>query len=55
MGSPRWCHGDLWGLIMWPHCHRVPFQTGFFKRTRPPAEGDAQEPGQPQEPGSAQD
>lgn len=55
MGSLRWCHRDLWGLIMWAHCHCVPFQMGFFKRTRPPAEGDAQEPGQPQESGSAQD
>lgn len=38
-----------------PDCHRVPFQMGFFKRTRPPTEGDTQEPGQAQEPGNAQE
>lgn len=47
--------GVLAGLLLLTLLILVMWKMGFFKRTRPPAEGDTQEPGQAQEPGSAQD
>ncbi|KAM7029656.1 integrin alpha-IIb [Acridotheres tristis] len=54
--------GVLAGLLLLTLLILLMWKTGFFKRTRPPAEGDtqeepgrAQEPGSSQEPGSAQD
>ncbi|XP_041254924.1 integrin alpha-IIb isoform X2 [Onychostruthus taczanowskii] len=47
--------GVLAGLLLLTLLILLMWKMGFFKRTRPPAEGDPQEPGQAQEPGSAQD
>ncbi|XP_066061333.1 integrin alpha-IIb isoform X1 [Chamaea fasciata] len=47
--------GVLAGLLLLTLLILLMWKMGFFKRTRPPAEGDTQEPGQAQEPGSAQD
>ncbi|XP_053856110.1 integrin alpha-IIb [Vidua macroura] len=47
--------GVLAGLLLLTLLILLMWKTGFFKRTRPPAEGDTQEPGQAQEPGSVQD
>ncbi|XP_062364482.1 integrin alpha-IIb isoform X1 [Cinclus cinclus] len=48
--------GVLAGLLLLTLLILLMWKTGFFKRTRPPAEGDTQEePSQAQEPGSAQD
>nr|XP_030112176.3 integrin alpha-IIb [Taeniopygia guttata] len=47
--------GVLAGLLLLTLLILLMWKTGFFKRTRPPAEGDTQEPGPAQEPGSTQD
>ncbi|XP_039556780.1 integrin alpha-IIb isoform X3 [Passer montanus] len=47
--------GVLAGLLLLTLLILLMWKMGFFKRTRPPAEGDAQEPGSAQEPGQAQD
>ncbi|XP_063260136.1 integrin alpha-IIb isoform X2 [Prinia subflava] len=47
--------GVLAGLLLLTLLILLMWKVGFFKRTRPPAEGDPQEPGQAQELGSAQD
>ncbi|XP_056368074.1 integrin alpha-IIb [Oenanthe melanoleuca] len=48
--------GVLAGLLLLTLLILLMWKTGFFKRTRPPAEGDTQEePGQAQEPAGVQD
>ncbi|XP_014740263.1 PREDICTED: integrin alpha-IIb [Sturnus vulgaris] len=48
--------GVLAGLLLLTLLILLMWKTGFFKRTRPPAEGDTQEePGRAQEPGSSQE
>lgn len=48
--------GVLAGLLLLTLLILLMWKTGFFKRTRPPAESETQEePGRSQEPGSAQD
>ncbi|XP_051628619.1 integrin alpha-IIb [Manacus candei] len=46
--------GVLAGLLLLTFLSLFMWKMGFFKRTRPPTEGDTQEPGQAQEPGGAQ-
>ncbi|XP_064256206.1 integrin alpha-IIb [Passer domesticus] len=45
--------GVLAGLLLLTLLILLMWKMGFFKRTRPPAEGDAQEPGSAPEPGQA--
>ncbi|KAM4756583.1 integrin alpha-IIb isoform 1-T1 [Cyanocitta cristata] len=47
--------GVLAGLLLLTLLVLLMWKMGFFKRTRPPTEGDTQEPGQAQEPGGTQD
>ncbi|XP_064492663.1 integrin alpha-IIb isoform X1 [Pseudopipra pipra] len=46
--------GVLAGLLLLTLLSLFMWKMGFFKRTRPPTEGDTQEPSQAQEPGGAQ-
>ncbi|XP_061874669.1 integrin alpha-IIb-like isoform X1 [Colius striatus] len=47
--------GVLAGLLLLTLLILLMWKMGFFKRTRPPTDGDTQEPAQPQEPSGAQD